>query len=126
MLNVMIVDDSIIIQKTLTKLFKEIGHNVVAVASNGIDAIELYEQTKPDLITLDISMPEMSGIEVLKELKLKNANLNVLMITSNGEQKLVIDALAHGAKGYIIKPINKEKIKNTINKIFTNNRLFIT
>ena len=79
---------------------------------------KLSDEVKPDLVTMDITMPIMGGIESLKAIKKNHKDAKIIMVTSHGEQKLVMEALSKGAKGYILKPINNEKIKEAIDKIF--------
>ena len=118
MLNILVVDDSLIIRKTLTLELEKMGHTVVAKAKSGKEAIELYAQHMPDLVTMDITMPIMSGIDALKKIKKSYADANIIMVTSHGEEKLVMDAITSGAKGYVLKPINEEKLTSVISKIF--------
>lgn len=118
MLNIMIVDDSLIIRKTLQKILTEMGHNIVAEAKTGKEALELYPKINPDLVTMDITMPIMTGIEALKEIKSSHPDAKIIMITSHGEEKLVMEAISCGAKGYILKPITEDKVKDSICKIF--------
>lgn len=114
----MIVDDSLIIRKTLSTKLQSMGHNVVAQAKSGKEAIELYGEHMPDLVTMDITMPIMSGIEALQEIQKLYRNVNVIMVTSHGEEKLVMDAISSGAKGYVLKPITEEKLEQSIKKLF--------
>jgi len=118
MLNIMVVDDSIIIRNSLKKTLSELGHKVIAEAGDGLEAIEKYSQCNPDLLTLDITMPNMTGIEALKEIKKRHPDLMAIMVTSHGEEKLVMDAIKSGAKGYVLKPITEEKVKLSIEKVF--------
>jgi len=118
MLDIMIVDDSNIIIKTLEKNLTSMGFTVVATAKNGQEAIDLYDESEPDIITMDITMPEMDGIEALQKIREKNPQAKVVMITSHGEERLVMDAISAGAKGYILKPITPLKIKQTFQKVF--------
>jgi two-component system chemotaxis response regulator CheY len=120
MVRVLVVDDSLIIRKTLSMELENIGCEVVAKAQSGQEAILLYNQCQPDLVTMDITMPIMSGIEALKAIKKINKNAKIIMVTSHGEEKLVLDAISSGAKGYILKPINQEKLIAVINKLFPN------
>ncbi len=122
MLRIMVVDDSLIIRKTLSEKLESMGHQIVAKAKSGQEAIYLYEQNFPDLITMDITMPLMSGIEALKEIKKINNNVKIIMVTSHGEEKLVMEAITSGAKGYILKPISQEKLEQVIWKLFPNER----
>ncbi|MCK5294666.1 MAG: response regulator [Arcobacteraceae bacterium] len=118
MLNIMIVDDSLIIRKTLSTELEKMGHTVVAQAKSGKEAIELYDKFMPDLVTMDITMPIMSGIEALKEIKKSYKDSKIIMVTSHGEEKLVMDAITSGAKGYILKPITQDKLLESIGKVF--------
>ena len=117
MLNIMVVDDSSIIRKTLTIKLENLGHNVVAQAKSGKEAIELYKIHMPDLVTMDITMPIMNGIESLKRIKSKFKDAKIIMVTSHGEEKLVMDAITSGARGYVLKPITEEKITEAIIKV---------
>ena len=117
MLNIMVVDDSLIIRKTLTTELEKMGHTVVGQAKSGKEAVELYSELLPDLVTMDITMPVMSGIEALKEIKKSYKDAKIIMVTSHGEEKLVMDAITSGAKGYILKPISKQKIEDVICKV---------
>ncbi len=118
MLSIMVVDDSLIIRKTLTTTLENMGHKVVAKAKSGTEAIELYAKHIPDLVTMDITMPVMTGIEVLKEIKKSYKDAKVIMVTSHGEEKLVMEAISSGAKGYVLKPITENKLTEVIKKVF--------
>jgi two-component system chemotaxis response regulator CheY len=118
MLKVLIVDDSLIIRNILKKHFEELGHEVVGLAKTGQEALSMHHRFWPDLVTMDISMPFMDGLEALKEIKKDFHDANIMMITSQGEQHLVMEAIANGAKGYILKPITKENINHNLTKIF--------
>ena len=118
MLNVMIVDDSLVIRRTLAGKLKSMGHQVVAEAKSGKEAIELYSEHIPDLVTMDITMPGISGVEALKEIKKNFEDAKIIMVTSHGEEKLVMEAITSGAKGYVLKPINQAKLTEAINKLF--------
>lgn len=118
MLKIMVVDDSSIIRKVFAKELRSMGYNVVGTAKDGKEAISMYDEVKPDIVTMDITMPIMGGIDSLKAIKKKHKDAKIIMVTSHGEQKLVMEALSKGAKGYILKPINNEKIKEAIDKIF--------
>lgn len=116
MSNIMIVDDSLILRKTLTTALEEMGHTVIAQAKCGKEAISLYDEHKPDLVTMDITMPIMNGIDALKTIIKNHKEAKIIMITSHGEERLVMDAISSGAKGYILKPITKEKLSEVIEK----------
>jgi two-component system chemotaxis response regulator CheY len=118
MLNVLVVDDSLIIRNTLKKQFEELGYKVVGLASSGKEAVDMYSVYKPDIVTMDITMPLMSGVEALQRIKLDFPDANVIMVTSHGEEKLVMDAISSGAKGYILKPITHGKLTSALMRVF--------
>jgi two-component system chemotaxis response regulator CheY len=117
MLNIMVVDDSMIIRKGLTTILKELGFNVVGEAGTGAEAVALYDMLKPDLVTMDITMPVMTGNEALKRIKAKHPDAKIIMITSHGEEQLVMEAILAGAKGYVLKPITQEKLRVSLCKV---------
>ena len=121
MANILVVDDIKIMRFTIKTILEELGHKVIAEAENGYDAIEKYKMFKPDIVTMDITMPSknniIDGIEAFLEIKKIDKDANVVMLTSHGENKLVMKAISKGAKGYILKPITKEKVKITLEKI---------
>ncbi len=118
MLNILVVDDSSIITKTLSKHLLDFGLNVIGIAKNGTEAIEQYKKLNPDLVTMDITMPIVNGIDALKEIRSFDSQAKVIMITSHGEERLVMDAITLGAKGYMLKPITPLKIKLSLQKAF--------
>ncbi len=118
MLNIMVVDDSTIIRKTLQIKLESMGHTVIASAKSGKEAVALYQEHLPDLVTMDITMPIMNGIEALKLIKKDFKDAKVIMVTSHGEEKLVMDAITSGARGYLLKPITEEKLSEVIGKVY--------
>ncbi len=120
MLKVLIVDDSLVIRAKMKGYIKKLGHSVIGEAKDGQDAVLMNKQLSPDLITMDVSMPIMNGLEALKKI-METSNMeetNIIMITANGQDGIVKDALKSGAKGYILKPISEEKLQDSIGKIF--------
>ena len=115
----MVVDDSSIVRKTLSKQLEEMGHEVVFAAENGQEAVNYYEWhgATIDMITMDISMPVLNGLAALKEIIEINHKVKVLMVTSHGEEEMVMDAVEAGAIGYILKPITKEKLERQLEKL---------
>ncbi len=120
MLNVLVVDDSMIIRRNLKKMLGELGCNIVAEAANGQEAVELYAKHNPDAVTMDITMPIMTGIEALKEIRKNYSDAVIIMVTSHGQEELVMDAIKSGAKGYMLKPINIDKLTQVFKKAFPN------
>jgi two-component system chemotaxis response regulator CheY len=121
MKKVLVVDDSASMRKTIKKLLEKLGCKVVSEAKDGFDAIKKYKRYKPDFITMDISMPNMDGIEAVKKLIEIDQNIKIIMITSLGEQVKVMEAIIAGAKGYILKPLSAEYLKLNIDKVFPKN-----
>ena len=118
MLNVLIVDDSMIIRKKVAKLLEKLGHEVVSDAQNGQEAIDRYNSKKPDLVTMDITMPDMDGITAVKEIIKDNKDAKIIMVTSHGQEDMVIKSIQAGAVGYMLKPITEEKLAQSIGEIF--------
>jgi len=118
MLKVLVVDDSMIIRRQITNIFVEMGHEVIAEAKDGKSAISIYRDKKPDFVTMDITMPDMDGIETVTKIKSKDKSAKILMVTSHGQEKMVIQSIKAGAKGYILKPVTVQKMQEALNKIF--------
>lgn len=121
MYKIMIVDDSVILRKNLRKIFENMGHKVVCEAGSGFQAIEQYKTHEIDITTMDITMPAeegvLNGIEALVKIKEINMNAKVIMITSHGEEALVMESISKGALGYILKPIKADKVKEILEKL---------
>jgi two-component system chemotaxis response regulator CheY len=117
-LNILIVDDSLIMRTNLVRIIESIGHNVIAQATNGQEGVSAYSEFKPDMVTMDITMPDMDGITAVEKIKESDPDAKVVMVTSHGQEAMVMNALKAGAKGYILKPISTEKLKESIGKIF--------
>ena len=107
---IMIVDDSALIRKMLRALIETNGYTVVAEASNGQEAVDMYDTVKPDIVTLDITMPVKDGVTALKEIKEKDSKAKVMMITAAGQQDKVVEALKLGAEQFIMKPFKEEEV----------------
>ncbi len=115
----MVVDDSLIIQRKLAKYIDELGHNVVYTADTGEEALKGYAKVKPDLVTMDITMPDMNGVDATRKICKHFPEARIIMVTSHGQEEMVVDALDAGAKGYILKPIKKDKLDATIKRLVT-------
>lgn len=121
-IKVMIVDDAMFMRNMISDIFqgKKFGeeeYEVVAEAENGIEAVEKYKEHMPDVVTMDIVMPEMTGIEALKEIMQINAGANVIMCSALGQDSLVMEALDSGAKDFIVKPFQPEKVLDVVVRI---------
>lgn len=118
MLNVLIVDDSLIIRRNMSKIITSLGYKVMGEAKNGQEAVDMTKKLCPDLITMDITMPDMDGITAVKHIVEFNKDVRIIMSTSHGQEQMVLDSIKAGAKGYLLKPISEEKLALTINKVF--------
>lgn len=116
-LNILIADDSKIVVHLLTNMFKELGHNIAGTASNGEEALDKYIELKPDLVTMDITMPKVDGIQATKNILAQDPDALVIVITSHGQEQMIVEAVEAGAKGYILKPFRKENIDKQIKQI---------
>jgi len=118
MLNILVVDDSLIMRRNIIKMIESLGHKVIGEAKDGQEAIEFYRKLKPDLVTMDITMPRMDGLNAVKELKRIDKNAKIIMVTSHGQEEMVIDAIRSGASGYLLKPVKINKLTDSIRKVF--------
>lgn len=117
MARVLVVDDALIMRKTIGKIVEDGGHSVVAEAVNGEEAILMYQKHLPDVVTMDITMPGTDGIEALTRIREYDEHAKVIMVSALGQQHKVMEALDQGAKSYILKPITKEKILAVIKQV---------
>ena len=117
MAKVLVVDDSIMIRKLIKTILENENHEVIAEASNGVEAYNLFCQYKPDLVTMDVSMPHTNGIVAVKKIINNYPDANIIMVSAISQRDMVFEALESGAKHYIIKPITKEKILSVINEV---------
>lgn len=114
---IMIVDDSMIMRRNLKTILTQAGHSVVAESSNGKEAVIEYEKYVPDLVTMDITMPIMNGIEAVKRIISKFPEANIIVISALDQRNMVFEALENGAKHYIIKPITPDNVLLVINTV---------
>ena len=121
MAKVLIVDDATIMRITIKKMFTKMGHEVVGEAANGHEAVEVYEKVNPDFVTMDVTMPEIGGvqdgIEAVRRIIQYDYKAKIIMVTSHGEQDKVIRAIQNGASNYILKPIKYEKLEEVVDKL---------
>jgi two-component system chemotaxis response regulator CheY len=113
---ILIVDDAAFMRMMIKDILTKNGYQVVGEAADGAQAVEKYRETAPDLITMDITMPEMDGITALKEIKKINPNVKVIMCSAMGQQAMVIDAIQAGAKDFIVKPFQADRVLEAISK----------
>ncbi|MCL6635393.1 MAG: response regulator [Peptococcaceae bacterium] len=114
---ILIVDDAAFMRMMIKNIVTKNGYEVVGEAENGAVAVELYKQLKPDLVTMDITMPEMNGIEGVKAIRAVDPNANIIMCSAMGQQAMVMEAIQAGAKDFIVKPFQQDRILQAIERV---------
>jgi len=114
---VLVVDDAIFMRKMISDILEGHGMEIVGEADNGQLAVEKYKELNPDLVTMDIIMPEMNGIDSVREIMAVDPQARIVMCSALGQQALVQDALAAGAKDFLIKPFNPSRVIEVVTKI---------
>jgi two-component system chemotaxis response regulator CheY len=114
--NVMIVDDAAFMRMMIKDILSKNGYTVVGEAENGKIAVDKYNEAKPDLVLMDITMPEMDGIQALKAIKGNDPNAQIIMCSAMGQQAMVIEAIQSGAKDFIVKPFQAERVLEAVKK----------
>lgn len=117
MARILIVDDALMMRKTLAKMLTSGGHTIVDEAVNGEQAVQAYKRHMPDLVTMDITMPGVDGISALAQIMAIDANAKVVMVSALGQKHKVLDALQNGAKSYILKPIQEERLLTVVHEV---------
>lgn len=116
-LNILVADDSVLMRRNLKNILKQAGYTIVAEASNGKEAVELYRKHQPDLVTMDITMPVMTGIEAVKTIIDEYPEANIIMISALDQKHMVFKALECGAKHYIVKPFKVSAVLKAIQHV---------
>ncbi|MCG3420313.1 response regulator [Oceanobacillus sp. GSFE11] len=116
MARILVTDDAAFMRMQLKDIVTKLGHEVVGEAENGQVAVDMYQEVKPDLVTMDITMPEMNGVEALKEIKKLDADAKVIMCSAMGQQGMVVEAIQAGAKDFIVKPFTADRINEALSK----------
>ncbi len=113
-----VTDDAIFMRSLLKNIINQTDeYEVLGEASNGKEAVALAEKFKPDILTLDITMPEMDGIQAVKEVLKVSPKTRIIMVSAMGQQSMIIEALKQGAKDFIIKPFDKTRVNQSINNV---------
>lgn len=116
MAGIMIVDDAAFMRMMLKDILTKGGHEVVGEAENGLRAIEKYKEVSPDLVLMDITMPELDGIGAVKQIKTVDPNAKIIMCSAMGQQTMVLESIQAGARDFIVKPFQPDKILDAIAK----------
>ncbi|HHT92256.1 MAG TPA: response regulator [Clostridiaceae bacterium] len=110
MKTVLIVDDAAFMRLSIRKMLEKNGYEVVGEAENGLVAVEKYMELQPDIVTMDITMKDMNGLEALKAIMERDKKANIIMVSAMGQEAMVKDAVLSGAKGFIVKPFRKRPL----------------
>lgn len=116
MARVLVVDDAAFMRLMLKDILQKGGYEIVGEAANGLEAIEQYNKLLPDLVTMDITMPVMEGIDAVKQIKQDHPEARIVMCSAMGQQQMVLMAIQAGAKDFIVKPFQGERVLNALKK----------
>ena len=114
---VLVCDDAIFMRTMIADILAQAGFEVVGEAESGVQAIEKYRQLKPDLVTMDIVMPDMGGIDAVREICREDPDAKVLMCSAMGQQALVVEAIQAGAKDFIVKPFQPSRVLEAVQRV---------
>lgn len=117
MYKLMIVDDSNIIRNRIERSLKNLSVEVVATASNGEEALRMFQEHKPELITMDLTMPEMDGLECIQRIREISKDTSILVVSALSDRQTGLKALQYGARGFICKPFNEEQLQTALNRM---------
>jgi two-component system chemotaxis response regulator CheY len=115
--NILICDDAAFMRMMIRDILTKNGYNVAGEAENGVKAIEKYTEVKPDLVLMDITMPEMDGIQALKKIKALDPSATIIMCSAMGQQAMVIESIQAGAKDFIVKPFQADRVLEAVKKV---------
>lgn len=117
MARILLCDDSSFMRMMLKKVIVDMGHEIVGEAADGRQAVQMYRKLKPNLTTMDITMPNMDGIEAVKHIHEEDPLARIVMVTAIGQRAIITEALKAGASDFIVKPFDPEQVKATVEKI---------
>ena len=114
---VLIVDDAIFMRTMIADILKQVDFEVVGEAANGVEAVEKYKELRPDLVTMDIVMPDMGGIDAVREIMKQDPNARILMCSAMGQQGLVVEAIQAGAREFVVKPFQPSRVLEAVQRL---------
>uniref|UniRef100_A0A7C3N741 Response regulator n=1 Tax=candidate division WOR-3 bacterium TaxID=2052148 RepID=A0A7C3N741_UNCW3 len=114
---VLIVDDAIFMRRMIADILKKEGFEICGEAGTGSQAVQMYRELQPDLVTMDIIMPDMSGIDAVREIIKEFPNAKILMVSAMGQQSLVVEAIQAGAKDFVVKPFQPSRVLESVNRV---------
>ena len=115
--NILICDDAAFMRMMIKDILSKNGYNVIGEAENGAVAVDKYNELKPDLVLMDITMPELDGIQSLKKIRANDGNASVIMCSAMGQQAMVIESIQAGAKDFIVKPFQADRVIEAVKKV---------
>lgn len=113
---ILVVDDAAFMRMMIKDILTKHGYEVIGEAENGLKAVQMYKEHRPDLVTMDITMPEMDGIQAVKEIKKLDPGAKVIMCSAMGQQMMVMEAIQAGARDFIVKPFQQERVIQAVEK----------
>lgn len=116
MAKILVVDDAEFLRMRISKMLAGAGHEIIE-AENGVVAVESYKKLKPDAVLMDVTMPEMDGLTALKEIRAYDPNAKVVMLTALGQESVVLEAVKAGARDFVVKPFDRERVLGAVSKI---------
>ena len=119
MAKVLIVDDAAFMRMTIRQMLEKGGHETIGEAENGVEAVKKFIELKPDVVLLDITMPEMNGVEALKRIKELDSKARVIICSAMGQQAMVANAIQYGAKDFIVKPFEQDRLIASVDKVMS-------
>ncbi|SSY80436.1 response regulator [Alysiella crassa] len=119
----MIVDDSNIIRNRIERIFQSSNIEIVAHANNGVEALNKFKELKPNLVTMDLTMPQMDGLECIKQIVAESSDVSILVVSALADKETALHALQYGARGFICKPFTEEELHNALNRLITLNKM---
>ena len=117
MKTILICDDSAFMRNILATTLRNASYNIVGEAGNGVEAVSRYKELHPDVVTMDITMPEMDGIEAVKHIKAYDPDAKVIMCSAMGQKEMVIESIQSGAKDFIVKPFQADRVLEAVRKV---------
>lgn len=114
---VLIVDDAIFMRTMIADILEGAGFEIVGEASSGVEALEKYKELEPDLVTMDIVMPDMGGIDAVREIMKFDPNARILMVSAMGQQALVVEAIQAGARDFVVKPFQPSRVVEAVQRV---------
>ena len=116
---VLVVDDAIFMRTMISDILKQAGYEIVGEASTGVEAVAKYKETKPDIVTMDIVMPDMGGIDAVREIMKQDPSARILMCSAMGQQGLVVEAIQAGARDFVVKPFQPSRVLEAVQRVLS-------